>query len=58
MRFVAQCEADQFLTIFELIRGGFGVSMVPDMARSLGQGCRPAGETLCVESDGGVYRIS
>jgi len=40
MRFVAQCEVDQFLTIFELIRAGFGVSIVPDMARSLSYGCR------------------
>jgi LysR family hydrogen peroxide-inducible transcriptional activator len=40
MRFVAQCEVDQFLTIFELIRAGFGVSIVPDMARSLSHGCR------------------
>jgi LysR family hydrogen peroxide-inducible transcriptional activator len=40
MRFVAQCEVDQFVTIFELIRAGFGVSIVPDMARSLSHGCR------------------
>ena len=33
-------EADQFLTIFELIRAGFGVSIVPDMARGLSEGCR------------------
>ncbi len=39
-RFAGQFEADQFLTIFELIRGGFGVSIVPEMARSLSQGCR------------------
>jgi LysR family hydrogen peroxide-inducible transcriptional activator len=40
MRFVAQFEADQFLTIFELIRAGFGVSIVPDMARDLSRGCK------------------
>ncbi len=39
-RFAGQFEADQFLTIFELIRGGFGVSIVPEMARSLSGGCR------------------
>jgi LysR family hydrogen peroxide-inducible transcriptional activator len=39
-RFKGQFEADQFLTIFELIRAGFGVSIVPEMARSLSQGCR------------------
>ncbi|MBA3974517.1 MAG: LysR family transcriptional regulator [Candidatus Solibacter sp.] len=39
-RFAGQFEADQFLTIFELIRAGFGVSIVPEMARSLSQGCR------------------
>jgi len=39
-RFAAQFEADQFLTIFELIRGGFGVSVVPEMGRSLSTGCR------------------
>lgn len=39
-RFTGQFEADQFLTIFELIRAGFGVSIVPEMARSLSQGCR------------------
>lgn len=37
--FSAQFEADQFVTIFELIRGGFGVSIVPEMARSFSQGC-------------------
>jgi LysR family hydrogen peroxide-inducible transcriptional activator len=40
LRFVAQCEVDQFVTIFELIRAGFGVSIVPEMARSLSHGCR------------------
>lgn len=39
-RFSGQFEADQFLTIFELIRAGFGVSIVPEMSRSLSQGCR------------------
>jgi LysR family hydrogen peroxide-inducible transcriptional activator len=39
-RFGGQVEADQFLTIFELIRGGFGVSIVPEMARRLSAGCR------------------
>lgn len=39
-RFSGQFEADQFLTIFELIRAGFGVSIVPEMARKLSQGCK------------------
>lgn len=39
-RFAGHFEADQFLTIFELIRAGFGVSIVPEMARGLSQGCR------------------
>jgi LysR family hydrogen peroxide-inducible transcriptional activator len=39
-RFAGQFEVDQFLTIFELIRAGFGVSIVPEMARSLSQGCK------------------
>jgi LysR family transcriptional regulator, hydrogen peroxide-inducible genes activator len=39
-RFAGNFEADQFLTIFELIRAGFGVSIVPEMARSLSEGCR------------------
>lgn len=39
-RFSGQFEADQFLTIFELIRAGFGVSIVPEMARSLSEGCK------------------
>lgn len=38
-RFTGQFEADQFLTIFELIRAGFGVSIVPEMARSLSDRC-------------------
>lgn len=39
-RFAGQFEADQFLTVFELIRAGFGVSIVPEMARKLSAGCR------------------
>lgn len=39
-RFTGHFEADQFLTIFELIRAGFGVSIVPEMARGLSHGCR------------------
>lgn len=39
-RFTGQFEADQFLTIFELIRAGFGVSIVPEMGRALSTGCR------------------
>ena len=39
-RFAAQFEADQFASIFELIRAGFGVSLVPEMARSAAAGCR------------------
>lgn len=39
-RFASQFEADQFLSIFELIRAGFGVSLVPEMARQLSDGCR------------------
>lgn len=39
-RFTGQFEVDQFLTIFELIRAGFGVSIVPEMARGLSAGCR------------------
>jgi LysR family hydrogen peroxide-inducible transcriptional activator len=39
-RFVGQFEADQFLTIFELIRAGFGVSILPEMARKLSHGCK------------------
>lgn len=39
-RFSGQFEADQFLTIFELIRAGFGVSIVPEMARRVSDGCR------------------
>lgn len=39
-RFAGQFEADQFLTIFELIRAGFGVSIVPEMARRVSEGCR------------------
>lgn len=39
-RFAGQFEADQVLTIFELIRAGFGVSIVPEMARNLSDGCK------------------
>lgn len=39
-RFSSHFEAEQFLTIFELIRAGFGVSIVPEMARSLSEGCK------------------
>lgn len=39
-RFAGQFEADQFLTIFELIRAGFGVSIVPEMARRVREGCK------------------
>jgi LysR family hydrogen peroxide-inducible transcriptional activator len=39
-RFAAQFEADQFASIFELIRAGFGVSLVPEMARHAATGCR------------------
>jgi LysR family hydrogen peroxide-inducible transcriptional activator len=37
--FSARFEADQFATIFELIRAGFGVSLVPEMARRAAVGC-------------------
>jgi LysR family hydrogen peroxide-inducible transcriptional activator len=39
-RFGAQFEADQFASIFELIRAGFGVSIVPEMARRSAEGCK------------------
>lgn len=39
-KFAAQFEADQFASIFELIRAGFGVSLVPEMARRAAAGCR------------------
>lgn len=39
-RFAGHFEAEQFLTIFELIRAGFGVSILPEMARGLNAGCR------------------
>ena len=38
--FGAQFEADQFASIFELIRAGFGVSIVPEMARRAADGCK------------------
>ncbi len=39
-RFDAHFEADQLASIFELIRAGFGVSLVPEMARRGATGCR------------------
>lgn len=39
-KFAGQFEADQFASIFELIRAGFGVSIVPEMARLSALGCR------------------
>jgi LysR family hydrogen peroxide-inducible transcriptional activator len=39
-KFDAQFEADQLASIFELIRAGFGVSLVPEMARRAAIGCR------------------
>lgn len=39
-RFAAQFEADQLASIFELIRAGFGVSLIPEMARRAAAGCR------------------
>jgi LysR family hydrogen peroxide-inducible transcriptional activator len=39
-QFGARFEADQFASIFELIRGGFGVSIVPEMARRTADGCK------------------
>lgn len=38
-KFAGQFEADQFASIFELIRSGFGVSIVPEMARLSALGC-------------------
>jgi len=38
--FSAHFEADLFTGIFELIRAGFGVSIVPEMARRSAEGCR------------------
>lgn len=40
VKFAGQFEADQFASIFELIRSGFGVSIVPEMARLSALGCR------------------
>lgn len=40
VKFAGQFEADQFASIFELIRSGFGVSIVPEMARLSARGCR------------------
>jgi len=39
-RFAGHFEADQFLTVFELIRAGFGVGILPEMSRGLSAGCR------------------
>jgi LysR family transcriptional regulator, hydrogen peroxide-inducible genes activator len=39
-RFAENFEADQVASIFELIRAGFGVSLVPEMARRAATGCR------------------
>jgi len=39
-QFGSRFEADQFATIFELIRAGFGVSIVPEMARRSAEGCK------------------
>jgi LysR family transcriptional regulator, hydrogen peroxide-inducible genes activator len=38
--FGAQFEADQLASIFELIRAGFGVSIIPEMARRSADGCK------------------
>ena len=38
-KFAGQFEADQFASIFALIRSGFGVSIVPEMARLSASGC-------------------
>ncbi len=38
-RFSGQFEVDQILTMFELIRAGLGVSIVPEMSRALSTGC-------------------
>ncbi len=39
-QFPSQFEADQFSSIFALIAAGFGLSIVPEMARSHTHGCR------------------
>ncbi len=39
-KFTSQFEADQFASIFSLIGSGFGLSIVPEMARPHAQGCR------------------
>ena len=39
-KFAGQFEADQFASIFALIRSGFGVSIVPEMARDSATGCQ------------------
>ena len=39
-KFSSQFEADQFSSIFSLIGSGFGLSIVPEMARGHAHGCR------------------
>lgn len=39
-KFTSQFEADQFASIFSLIGSGFGLSIVPEMARGHALGCR------------------
>ena len=39
-QFSSQFEADQFASIFSLIGSGFGLSIVPEMARHHAHGCR------------------
>jgi len=40
-RFAGRFEADHFAGIVELVRGGFGVSIVLEMTRPLAIGCHP-----------------
>ncbi len=56
-RFNARFEADQFATIFELIRSGFGVSIVPEMARGYADGCRLVAITPAVTRSIGYIRL-
>jgi len=56
-RFMGQFEVDQLLTVFELIRAGFGVSIVPEMARSLSAGCRLIGIEPKVSRRVGYIRL-
>jgi LysR family hydrogen peroxide-inducible transcriptional activator len=39
-KFSSEFEADQFASIFSLIGSGFGLSIVPEMARQHAQGCQ------------------